>query len=42
MKKLFGIAMLLVFLGAMVASCTPHKQSCAAYQSVELEEAPTK
>lgn len=42
MKKVIGFAMLFLLLGAMVASCTPHKQACAAYQSVELEEAPAK
>jgi hypothetical protein len=37
MKKVFGIIALAIALGATMVSCTPHKQSCAAYSDIDLE-----
>lgn len=38
MKKVVRIFALAAFVSAVFASCTPHKQTCAAYNSVELTE----
>ena len=37
MKKVFGFVLLLAAVGMLAASCTPHKQACAAYSKVEIE-----
>ena len=37
MKKVFGLIALVIALGATMVSCTPHKQSCAAYSDIEAE-----
>lgn len=39
MKKVVRILALATFVAAVFASCTPHKQTCAAYNSVDLTEA---
>ena len=39
MKKVFAIIAIVFFAGAMMTSCTPHKQACAAYSDVELPAA---
>jgi len=38
MKKLFGIIAAVVFVGSLLASCAPHKQACAAYSGVDVEQ----
>jgi hypothetical protein len=38
MKKFFAIAATMFFLGAIMVSCTPHKQSCAAYSDIDIEQ----
>jgi hypothetical protein len=37
MKKVLGIALFIAAVGMLAASCTPHKQACAAYSKVDIE-----
>jgi len=39
MKKSFATLMLVLVGIALLSSCLPTKQSCAAYNGVELEQA---
>ncbi len=38
MKKVVRILALAAFVSAVFASCTPHKQTCAAYNAVDITE----
>lgn len=38
MKKVVRILALAAFVASVFASCTPHKQTCAAYNGVEVTE----
>jgi spermidine/putrescine-binding protein len=42
MKKFFSILLVVFALGAVLASCTPQKQACAAYSTVELDDSSEK
>jgi hypothetical protein len=39
MKKVVAVFALVVAIASVLVSCTPHKQTCAAYNQVEVEQA---
>lgn len=42
MKKVFSYLLLVAAFGMVAASCTPQKQSCAAYNNVEIADQKAK
>lgn len=38
MKKVLGILSLVAVVAMLFASCTPQKQTCAAYSKVDVNE----
>jgi len=38
MKKIITVFVLVLGLAAVLTSCTPTKQSCAAYDALEVED----
>ncbi|MGB1032090.1 MAG: hypothetical protein ACPGWM_05725 [Flavobacteriales bacterium] len=38
MKKILTVIVVVLGLAAVLTSCTPTKQSCAAYDHIEMED----